>query len=392
MSEQTLQTNNMTQLSDAISTLNLKRNQFNKPDSANLQAWDAADEYLLKYLGEEDILTPDARLCIVNDSFGALTISLNQFNPVHFCDSYMSQQVTKSNLVRNQFKPEQITFLSSLDELIGHFDVVIIKVPKTLSLLEFQLHKLAGCINQNTVIIAAGKAKEIHLSTLALFEKNIGATHTSLAWKKARLIFCSPNLEKIGSTIQSSIDSLYKRWSLDSSTTITNLPNVFSMASLDIGARFFMEYIPTDYEGKIVDLGCGNGVIGLTALKKNPLAEIYFVDESYLAVESSRLNILHNYPEAISRCHFLVNDALCDILPNSVNLVLCNPPFHQSNTITDDIALRMFETAKLSLVKDGELRIIGNRHLNYYHELKKLFKNCKNIASNNKFSILSSIK
>ena len=38
---------------------------------------------------------------------------------------------------------------------------------------------------------------------------------------------------------------------------------------LDIGARFFMQHLPENLEeGEIVDLGCGNGVIGLTLLIK----------------------------------------------------------------------------------------------------------------------------
>ncbi|WP_032487348.1 methyltransferase, partial [Yersinia pestis] len=52
---------------------------------------------------------------------------------------------------------------------------------------------------------------------------------------------------------------------------IHNHANVFSRNNLDIGARFFMEILPYDVTGKIADLGCGNGVVGLIALEQNPL-------------------------------------------------------------------------------------------------------------------------
>ncbi|MGR5471324.1 methyltransferase, partial [Vibrio astriarenae] len=44
-------------------------------------------------------------------------------------------------------------------------------------------------------IIAVNKAKEIHTSTLKLFEKYLGETKTSLAWKKHRLVFSRANVE-----------------------------------------------------------------------------------------------------------------------------------------------------------------------------------------------------
>jgi 23S rRNA (guanine1835-N2)-methyltransferase len=37
-----------------------------------------------------------------------------------------------------------------------------------------------------------------------------------------------------------------------------------------------MEHLPENLEGEIVDLGCGNGVIGLTLLAKNPEASVVF--------------------------------------------------------------------------------------------------------------------
>ena len=49
-------------------------------------------------------------------------------------------------------------------------------------------------------------------------------------------------------------------------------------------------------------------------------------------------------------------------------------------------------TAKRCLQYGGELRIVGNRHLDYHHKLKKLFGNCTLIASNQKFVVLRAVK
>ena len=74
----------------------------------------------------------------------------------------------------------------------------------------------------------------------------------------------------------------------------------------------------------------------------------------------------------------------------SVDLVLCNPPFHQDNAINDDVAWQMFTESKAVLVKGGELWVIGNRHLGYHAKLKHLFGNCEVVASNKKFTLLKS--
>ena len=105
-----------------------------------------------------------------------------------------------------------------------------------------------------------------------------------------------------------------------------------------------MDHLPRGLNGHIVDLGCGNGVIGLTALAQNPEAQVTFVDESYMAVASSELNVEHNLPQELDRCQFEVNNALAGIERESVQAVLCNPPFHQQHAITDHTAGRCSAT------------------------------------------------
>lgn len=72
--------------------------------------------------------------------------------------------------------------------------------------------------------------------------------------------------------------------------------------------------------------------------------------------------------------------------------MLCNPPFHQGEAITDHIAWQMFLDARRRLKDGGILHIVGNRHLNYHVKLQRLFQNCTTVASNGKFVILQAQK
>ncbi|WP_455812274.1 23S rRNA (guanine(1835)-N(2))-methyltransferase RlmG [Pseudomonas graminis] len=353
-------------------------------EESPLQAWDAADEYVLQHLGDAPVSGPTL---IFNDTFGALACALAGEGVYSISDSWLNQQATRQNLALNHLDEADVQLLDSLSPLPAAPARVLIKVPKTLALLEQQLRALRDVVTPETQIIAAGKAKDIHTSTLQLFEKVLGPTTTSLARKKARLIFgtfSAPELKE---------SEVIATWPLDGTPyEIHNHANVFSRGGLDIGARFFLQHLPSDLEGEIVDLGCGNGVIGLMALQQNPLAQVHFVDESYMAVASSRMNIEVNSPQDLDRSTFHVNNSLAGYPSDRLHAVLCNPPFHQQSAVTDHIAWQMLRDARRCLQDGGELRIVGNRHLDNYHKMKKLFGNCTTVASNQKFVVLRSVK
>ncbi len=363
-------------------SLNLQRFPRTGDDSA-LQAWDAADEYLL----QQEI--PQGPVFVFNDNFGALTCALvHQGRQVwHISDSLNSQQSAQQNLALNGLDESNVTFIDSMTALPLTPAVALIKVPKTLALLEFQLGTLREVLQPETVIIAGAKAKDIHNSTLALFERIIGETKTSLAKKKARLIFSRFTVAEMTPR------DVTERWPLEGTPYIIhNHANVFSRQSLDIGARFFMRHLPRGLEGDIIDLGCGNGVIGLKALADNPDACVHFVDESWMAVASAQINAETNLPHELSRCRFTVNNVLSGFAPDSYSAVLCNPPFHQQNAITEHVAWQMFRDAFRCLQYGGELRIVANRHLDHDRKLKKLFGNCQVVGSDTKFVVLRSVK
>ncbi|HDV8466487.1 TPA: 23S rRNA (guanine(1835)-N(2))-methyltransferase RlmG [Escherichia coli] len=365
----------MSHLDNGFRSLTLQR--FPATDDVNpLQAWEAADEYLLQQLDDTEIRGP---VLILNDAFGALSCVLAEHKPYSIGDSYISELATRENLRLNGIDESSVKFLDSTADYPQQPGVVLIKVPKTLALLEQQLRALRKVVTPDTRIIAGAKARDIHTSTLELFEKVLGPTTTTLAWKKARLINCTFNEPPLADAPQT------VSWKLEGTDwTIHNHANVFSRTGLDIGARFFMQHLPENLEGEIVDLGCGNGVIGLTLLDKNPQAKVVFVD--------SRLNVETNMPEALDRCEFMINNALSGVEPFRFNAVLCNPPFHQQHALTDNVAWEMFHHARRCLKINGELYIVANRHLDYFHKLKKIFGNCTTIATNNKFVVLKAVK
>lgn len=352
-----------------------------------LRAWDAADEYLLEYIDE---LKPasESRILIFNDSFGALALGLNHWQPCAVSDSYLSQASTRLNLKENNLPENNVTLLNSLQPLSGTFDFVIIKAPKTLAYLEDFLIRLQPFITPNSQIIAAGMIKSLPASVWTLLERLIGNTTTSLAKKKARLIFATPNPERVISANPYPVCYRLE----NTQYQICNHANVFSRDSLDIGTRFLLAHLPQLPEAEnIADLGCGNGVVGLMLAEKHPAATVHFVDESFMAVASAQQNFTQAFATQ-RQARFSVSDGLTEFANDSMDLIVCNPPFHQQQTVGDQIAMSMFKHAKRVLRKNGEFWVIGNRHLDYPQTLKKLFAKVTLVASNPKFVIIKATR
>ena len=377
-----------------MKTLTSSKGSFNLeyfPRNANksLQPWDAADEYAFQYISEElESAKSDPRnVLIVNDSFGALAILFSDFNPYIVTDSYVSVKSISHNLKLNQLPVNENHIYNSLHYPDKIFDLVVIKIPKNNAFLEDQLYRIRKCCNTNTVIVAAAMSRNIHTSTIKLFEKVIGETKTSLARKKSRLILSRFDDSRVLSESPYPTEYMLK----ETTKKYVNHANLFSREKLDIGARLMLKNIPaSDKYRRIIDLACGNGVLGIEAAERNENAKVLFMDESYMAVQSARINT--SQLADAERCEFYVSDCLQGIEDDSVDLVINNPPFHQQYAIGDFIAWQMFSEARSKLVVGGEILVVANRHLAYHLKLKKIFGNCEVVDNSKKFVVLRSFK
>jgi 16S rRNA (guanine1207-N2)-methyltransferase len=356
-----------------------------------LRAWDASDEYLLRHLADQRIPLSGA-VVVVGDRWGALVTALAAHRPTQITDSFLTREATRANLARNGVEAGSVGLLTTQDAPPARVDVLLVRVPKSLALLEDQLLRLAPAVHEGTVVVGTGMVKEIHTSTLRLFERILGPTRTSLAEKKARLVFCTPeparkrpaNPWPLSYTLPEGIGPVAGR-------TVVNHAGVFCADRLDIGTRFFLQHLPdTKGFGRVVDLGCGNGVVGTAVALADPGTEVLFVDESFQAVASAEATYRTN--GAPGHAEFRVGDGLAGVPAGSVDLVLNNPPFHSHQATTDATPWRMFTDAQRALRPGGELWVIGNRHLGYHVKLRRLFGNSQLVASDPKFVVLRAVR
>lgn len=359
-----------------------------QPEQANdpLQAFDAADQYLLEQLAQQ---RPDGacRVLVLNDSFGALAVSLaGHVQVTSSGDSHLGRLALEKNLVRHGKAFDSVPFVPASEAWHGLFDRVLIRVPKTLALLEEQLIRLHGHLAPGAQVIAGAMVKHLPRAAGDLLERYVGPVQASLASRKARLLTATP------AERASAVSPYPSRYRLDApALELVNHANVFCREGLDIGTRAFLPHLPVNLgAARVADLGCGNGVLAIASALTNPDAHYTLVDESYMAVQSAR----ENWQSALGERPAVIEaaDGLDAIERQSLDVVLCNPPFHQQQVVGDFLAWRMFQQAREALVVGGALYMVGNRHLGYHSKLARLFRGVEQVAATPKFVVLKARK
>lgn len=354
-----------------------------RPNDPQLRAFDAATALALAHLAEVNL---DGTVVVLGDRWGALTCGLGAHSPVSVSDSFIAQLSTRENLARNGVTADLRALTDALPERI---DVLVFRVSRTLSLLEHALQLLAPRLHVGSVVVGAGMVKEVHTSTLRTCEQILGPTRTSLATRKARLIHVQPDpdLVRPPHTWPRPLVLPDDAPAGLAGKGVVQHAGVFSAEHLDIGTRFLLEHLPRS-DGRVVDLGCGNGVLGVAAGLASPDAQVVLTDESYLAVASATATwrAVHG-PRPVEA---VVGEGM-DAVEGAVDLVLCNPPFHTGHGTSDATAWAMFTGARRSLRPGGELWVVGNRHLGHHARLKRLFGGVNVVASNPKFVVLRAV-
>ena len=160
---------------------------------------------------------------------------------------------------------------------------------------------------------------------------------------------------------------------------------VFSKGRVDFGTDLLINSLP-NLDGRILDLGCGYGPIGICMAFLNANAFVDMVDINARAVELAKNNIIDNN---IDNARAFVSDGFSNI-DDTFNAIITNPPIRAGKKVI----YSLFEQSKNYLNIDGCLYVVIQKKQGAPSAIKKLksiFGNCNIISKRKRYFILQSI-
>ncbi|NIY48157.1 16S rRNA (guanine(1207)-N(2))-methyltransferase RsmC [Cedecea colo] len=168
--------------------------------------------------------------------------------------------------------------------------------------------------------------------------------------------------------------------------TVKTLPGVFSRDGLDTGSKLLLSTLTPHTKGKVLDVGCGAGVLAITLASHSPKVRLTLCDVSAPAVEASRATLAANGIEG----EVIASNVYSEI-NGRFDMIISNPPFHDGMQTSLDAAHQLIRGAVRHLSTGGELRIVANAFLAYPNILDEAFGNHEVIAQTGRFKVYRAV-
>lgn len=165
---------------------------------------------------------------------------------------------------------------------------------------------------------------------------------------------------------------------------------VFSKNKIDTGSEVLIEAAQKSIfpEGKLLDLGCGYGTIGLTLAKTFPEREVEMVDVNERALKLSQENAVLNQVENVE---IYQSNIFGSIDEKKYAAIISNPPIRAGKQVVHQILSESYD----HLVEGGKLQIVIQKKQGAPSAKKKMqevFGNVERISLEKGYWVLESQK
>ncbi len=272
------------------------------------------------------------------------------------------------------------------------FDQIVLFMPKSKEVVDLVLSSLADRITATTKLwLIGGKREGVESKAKRMLKDGWDGQKVDSA-RHCQLWELYPRMQELPN-----LASCWKKMTVEfpgqSIQSMRFLPGVFSAGRLDEGTRLLLENLPEFREiqnassPRILDFGCGSGVVGLYLKKRFPQANVEMVDISLPALVSARANAEKLGVEA----DIYPSNGLDDVKPG-LSAIITNPPFHQGVKQDTQVTYRFLQSCSRHLSRGGSLVLVANSFLPYAEWIEKAVGPFKIISDNNKFRVYHAIK
>ncbi len=142
---------------------------------------------------------------------------------------------------------------------------------------------------------------------------------------------------------------------------------VFSPKGIDLGTKAMLSYVELDKEDKVLDLGCGYGIVGIWVAKQIGSEHVTMCDINVKAIECSSMNAIENGVQ--ENLTIVKSDGLEKITDNDYSTILSNPPYH----VDFSVPKQFIEQGYRKLKPGGKLYMVVKRKDWYQNKLTSVF-------------------
>jgi len=163
---------------------------------------------------------------------------------------------------------------------------------------------------------------------------------------------------------------------------------LFSPRKVDEGSKMLINKMKIEPADHILDLGCGYGVLGLTAAKIATQGRVDMVDKDFVAIEYANRNIMENKIDNAAAYLSNMFDQIDQ--EKSFDVILSNIPAKVSR----EMYWLMFFNAAEKLNTGGRIYLVAIAHLSAFlkNNLKQFFGNYKKIDHNRRYVVYQAEK
>ena len=144
----------------------------------------------------------------------------------------------------------------------------------------------------------------------------------------------------------------------------------FSPKSIDGGTLFMLSKVQVTKEDKVLDLGCGYGVVGISIGKLIGEEKVIMSDISEEALSLTNANLVRN---GLNNVRVVKSNGLKEITDRDFTLILSNPPYHADFSV----AKAFIEDGYKRLVLGGKLMMVTKRLTWYRNKITSVFGGVK---------------
>ena len=141
---------------------------------------------------------------------------------------------------------------------------------------------------------------------------------------------------------------------------------LFSPEHVDRGTLAMLQHVHIAPGMRIMDLGCGCGVVGIVAAKIAGEENVFLSDVDPAAVETARRNAERN---GVGGVHIFVSDGFRDVDASAFDLILSNPPYQTDFSVAKGFIEKGFNRLKIG----GRLYMVTKRREWYKNKLVSVF-------------------